>query len=274
MNIYLLSLLLVVNTSLTRTPNFYPNYIAAKEASKNYKKDLLIFFSKNGCAECDAAWSNFEKDQVATKVYISTLIDAEDFDGIVIWDKYNFKSVPAWVVLSPDGQVKEKWAGDWRKTPTRPTTNTNDTISPVENKSAPAVPMPAPQATTSTPVSSQTPPVVQQAAAPSMTAAAAPEKVNTTPPATAPIPKTEAVAAGFVLQAGYFGSEPNAAKLVSDLKAKGFSGYNIMPTVQNGTTYYRVVSSSYASETEANNQVQTLASAGVKATVKKMSDLK
>ena len=120
MNIYLISLLLVFQTSMTRTPNFYPSYIAAREASKNYQKDLLIFFSKSGCAECDAAWANFEKDQYATKVYISTLVDAADFDGIVLWDKYNFKTVPAWVVLNPDGQLKDKWSGDWKKTPTRP----------------------------------------------------------------------------------------------------------------------------------------------------------
>lgn len=274
MHIYLLSLLLVVQTSLTRTPNFYPNYIAAKEASKNYKKDLLIFFSKNGCAECDAAWSNFEKDQVATKVYISTLIDAEDFDGIVIWDNYNFKSVPAWVVLSPDGQVKEKWAGDWRKTPTRPTAPASDNTNATENKSAvPAAKPSTPVAVSTTPVNTSTPPAVQQAAAPAPTPVAS-EKVMSTPPATAPIPKTEAVAAGFVIQAGYFGSEPNATKLIADLKAKGFAGYSVATTLQNGSTFYRVISPSWNSESEANHQVQMLATAGIKATVKKMNDLK
>lgn len=271
MHIYLLSLLLVVQTSLTRTPNFYPNYIAAKEASKNYKKDLLIFFSKNGCAECDAAWSNFEKDQIATKVYISTLIDAEDFDGIVIWDNYNFKSVPAWVVLSPDGQVKDKWAGDWRKTPTRPTTPSGDHANAVENKAE--APASKPATVSTTPVSTTSTPAAQQAAITVQTPAAS-EKIVSTPPATAPIPKTEAVAAGFVIQAGYFGSEPNATKLITDLKAKGFAGYSVMTTQQNGATFYRVISPAWNSETEANNQVQNLATAGIKATVKKTSDLK
>lgn len=265
MNIYLISLLLVFQTSMTRTPNFYPSYIAAKEASKNYQKDLLIFFSKSGCAECDAAWANFEKDQYATKVYISTLVDAADFDGIVLWDKYNFKTVPAWVVLNPDGQLKDKWSGDWKKTPTRPVGETNKAPE-AKATAVTATPMTT-NATNTTPSSEiKSTPVVQQAAAPAITPAP-------TAPASAPVVKAQPTSTGYVLQAGYFGSEPNASKLVNDLQVKGYSGYSVKSTVQNGSTFYRVISPAYNTEAEANNQVQALATSGVKATVKKVSEL-
>ncbi len=49
--------------------------------------------------------------------------------------------------------------------------------------------------------------------------------------------KQKQLPTGFVLQAGYFGSEANAQKLVNDLKAKGYEKYLIKTTLQNGTTF-------------------------------------
>lgn len=86
-------------------------------------------------------------------------------------------------------------------------------------------------------------------------------------------PVVETLAPGFVLQAGYFGSEANASKLVTDLKVKGFEPYSIKTTVQNGTTFYRVISGSFVSEAEANKQLQALTGAGMKASIKKVTDL-
>lgn len=270
MNLYLLSLVFFLNLSTPKTPNFYPSYIAAKEAAKNYKKDLLIFFSKKSCAECDAAWANFEKDQVGTKIFISTLVDMQDFDGAVIMDKYGLNSAPSWVILDAEGNLKQKWAGEWKNPHVRP-----ETPNVAEEAKPEAKPIPVFKATSATAATTTTPatnPVVAQAKEPSNAApiVAAETKVTTPAPST---PKTETAASGYVLQAGYFGSEANAAKLIADLKGKGFEQYAIKTTVQNGTTFYRVVSPSFASETDANKQLQALTSSGIKASIKKMSEL-
>ncbi len=266
MNLYLLSLLLVLNIDGTKTPNFYSSYLAAKEASKNYKKDLVLFFTKSSCNECNTVWGQYENDAMATKVFISTMIDGYGFDGSVLLDKYGLSEVPSWVVLDYNGQVKHKWNGDWKNPYSRPT-------EPVQEAAAPAQPLAVFQASTAKPN-------------PTPTSATAPTTVTTTtqtPPA-APV-KSEAVVApavaatptpmttGFVLQAGYFGSEGNAQKLITDLNTKGFQQYTIKTTTQNGTTYYRVISKTYASETEAGQEVSHLAGQGIKATIKKTTEI-
>src|SRR6187551_27919 len=114
MNLSLLSLLILLHMGTPKTPNFYPSYLAAKEASKNAKKDMLIFFSKSSCTVCDEGWSAFEKDPIAPKLYISTIVDTEDFDGMVILDKYQLNKAPSWVLLTYDGKVLDKWEGGWR----------------------------------------------------------------------------------------------------------------------------------------------------------------
>jgi len=268
MNLYLLSVLFLFNTMSTKTPNFYPSYIAAKEASKNYKKDLLIFFSKKSCATCDAAWSAFEKDQLATKIFISTLVDMQDFDGAVIMDKYGLTDAPSWVVLDSEGKVKQTWKGEWKNPYVRPDENTQASVAKPETTVASA-PVAAPKPMPATPAAAQ---VVEKPASQPAT----PVQVETaivTPPPTVSATKTEVAATGYVLQAGYFGSETNALKLVSDLKGKGFDQYTIKTTVQNGSTFYRVISGSYPSEAEANKEVNALSTSGVKASVKKMSEL-
>ena len=274
MNLTLLSFLLILNLSGSKTPNFYPSFLAAKEASKNSQKDLLIFFSKNGCPECESAWATFEQDQLATKIFISTLVDAQDFDGAVILDKYGLSSAPSWVILDYQGAVKQKWTGEWKNPHVRPT-------SPVVQETKPEAPpikvfkaTTAPQKTEHAAAPVSTPTTVAVTPAP-VTPTPEVVKENTPTPVVQPAAPvtTNAPAAGFILQAGYFGSEANATKLVNDLEAKGFKGYSIKSTSQNGSMYYRVISTVYTSENDANAVVQTLSTAGVKATVKKTSEI-
>lgn len=292
MQVYLLSLLFILNTSLSKTPNFYPNFIAAREASKNYNKDLLIFFSKNSCANCDAAWTNFEKDPIASKLFISTSINIQDFDGAVLLDKYGLKNAPAWLVLDPQGQVKDKWEGEWKKTPTRPATSKPEMVQNEVIEKA------------ETPVKEPKQPVVKEAAvvvpvAPAAIAieepilAAQKEQVPTMvveevtietvvieSPAeeVAPVTKPASVTiaaprSGFIIQAGFFGSEANAIGLVSDLNAKGFTHFSSMPTDRNGSTFHRVISTTYPSEAEAQVQVDKLKTVGINATIKNQKEL-
>ena len=281
MNLALLSFLLLLNLNGSKTPNFYPSFLGAKEASKNYQKDMLIYFSKSGCTECTTAWAAYENDQMATKIFISTIVDIQDFDGVVIMDKYGLTSAPSWAILDYEGNLKQKWSGEWKNPHVRPTT------PPQEPKPA-GPPIKEFKATT---VTSKTEPAqaTQTASATSVPSAnttkvAAPTNSTTTSTVTvtpaqtasAPVVATPVAApsAGYVLQAGYFGSEANATKLVNDLNAKGFKGYSIKTLTQNGSMFYRVISTVYATESEANTVVQTLSTVGVKATVKKSSEIR
>jgi hypothetical protein len=273
MNLSLLSLLILLNLGAPKTPNFYPSYIAAKEASKNAKKDMLIFFSKSSCAVCDEGWSTFEKDPLAPKLYISTIVDTEDFDGMVILDKYQLNRAPSWVILTYDGKVLDKWEGGWRDSSGKTSLlSKEETKKPVQPEATKPV-----VATTTTTTSVSTPIVkTEMAATPAPVAPTSSPKVETavkpTPPPTTTA-TTEVASGNFVLQAGYFGSEANAQKLVDDLKGKGYVNYSIKSTVQNGTTFYRVISKPFNSESEANKEIQLLAGAGVKAAMKNKSEL-
>lgn len=264
MKLYLLSLLFLWNAGSTKTPNFYPSYVAAREASKNYQKDLLIFFSKQSCSQCDAAWATFEKDQLGTKIFISTMIDAQDFDGAVLLDKYGLNSAPSWLILDYEGNVKQKWAGDWKNPHVRPDPNT-----PVVEPKPEAKPVAVFKATTA----SQPAPKPAAVETPALTPTAGSVTEKPAPVVTPAEPKTETMSTGFVLQAGYFGSEANAQKLVNELTAKGYEKYLIKTALQNGTTYYRVVSPGFSSEAEAAKVVEALSGSGIKATIKKMSEI-
>ncbi len=297
MHVYLLSILFVLSSSLPKIPNFYPNLIAAKAASKNYNKDLLVFFSKSSCASCDQAWENFENDPIASKIYISTSVSIQDFDGAVFLDKYGLKNAPAWVVLDPQGQVKDKWEGEWKKTPTRPANPEQKTTTKpvVENEvvsisqTAPktinletSIAVTTPAAVIETSIQAKenvtaTTPMAQEKATEVQVSKVIETdkpvfKENTTTIATAPsIASVET--SGFVLQAGYFGSEVNATKLVADLDSKGFKGFSIKPSVSNGTTYHRVISTVFNSEKEAHSAIENLQKAGIKATIKTQKEL-
>ena len=272
MNLSLLSLLILLNLGTPRTPNFYPTYIAAKEASKNAKKDMLIFFSKSSCSVCDEGWSAFEKDPISPKLYISTIVDVEDFDGMVIMDKYQLNKAPSWVILTYDGKVLDKWEGGWRDS-----SGKTSLLSKEETKKPVQLEVAKPVVTPTTTTSVSTPTVKTE-----MAAMSAPVVVNPTPkmettvkttPPPATIATAEVASGNIVLQAGYFGSEANAQKLVDELKVKGFINYSMKSTVQNGTTFYRVISKPFSSEADANMEIQSLAGSGVKATMKNKSEL-
>ena len=272
MNLSLLSLLILLNLGTPRTPNFYPSYIAAKEASKNAKKDMLIFFSKTSCPVCDEGWSAFEKDPISPKLYISTIVDVEDFDGMVIMDKYQLNRAPSWVILTYDGKVLDKWEGGWRDSSSKTSLlSKGDPNKPVQPEASKPVVTPTNSTSVNTPVvktemAATSTPVV-------MTSSPKVETpVKTTPP-TVPTAITEVASGNIVLQAGYFGSEVNAQKLVDDLKGKGFVNYSIRSTVQNGTTFFRVISKPFNSEMDANKEIQSLAGAGVKAAMKNKNEL-
>lgn len=274
MNLSLLSLLILLHMGTPKTPNFYPSYLAAKEASKNAKKDMLIFFSKSSCAVCDEGWSAFEKDPLAPKLYISTIVDTEDFDGMVIMDKYQLNRAPSWVIITHDGKVLDKWEGGWRDSSGK----TSLLAKEETKKPAPETTKPAVAATTT--AVAVTPPAVKTEMAATSTPVIAPSApavetpVKPTPAPAATMTATAEVASGnIVLQAGYFGSETNAQKLVDDLKVKGYINYSIKSTVQNGTTFYRVISKPFGSEMDANKEIQALAGSGVKATMKNKNEL-
>ncbi len=285
MSLYLLSLLLVLSAPLEKTPNFYPNYLAAKEASKNYNKDLLIFFTKKACSECDQAWNTFEKDPIASKLYISTSMSIQDFDGAVFLDKYGLKNAPSWLLLDPQGQVKDKWEGDWKKTPVRPTTPA------VENKAGQPATIPAVSSPATAEVkaeTAQTVPADSKPVKPAVTETTKPatpvavqqeetiveetviaEKEETLVVAPAPV----SPASGYVIQVGYFGSASNAQGLVTSLEEKGFNGFVIVEEERNASTFHRVISSVYPTEEKARMQADILEQAGIKSSVKNKQDL-
>ncbi len=283
MNAYLLSLLFFLTSLPGKTPNFYPNFIAAKEASKNYNKDLLIFFTKNSCSNCDAVWSDFEKDPIASKIYISTLLNIKDFDAAVVLDKYGLKNAPSWLVLDPQGQVKDKWEGEWKKTPTRPVAPVQETASSpaLTKNNSPEMDVKETSATsviTTSPVTAQSKQeIVSQPH----------DVVDSTPPVkdvkvTAPVIEHMAevtttpappVVAGFVIQAGFFSSPANAKGLIMALETKGFDNFSIKPSMRDGTNYYRVISTTYASEKEAQVKIDEMQKADIKATIKNSKEI-
>ena len=285
MSLYLLSLLLVLSTPLEKTPNFYPNFLAAKEASKNYNKDLLIFFTKKACSECDNAWNTFEQDPIASKLYISTSMSIQDFDGAVFLDKYGLKNAPSWLLLDPQGQVKDKWEGDWKKTPVRPSVPT------AENASDKPVPTPIPSTSEITDKNIVTP--RKEIADSKPVTPASTESVQSATPVTimkeetiaeevalegieeTPIVTTaeETTASGYVIQVGYFGSASNAQGLVTSLAEKGFDGFVIQEEERNASTFHRVISPIYPTEETARVQADALEKAGVKSSVKNKKDL-
>lgn len=285
MSLYLLSLLLVLSAPLEKTPNFYPNFLAAKEASKNYNKDLLIFFTKKACSECDNAWNTFEKDPIASKLYISTAMSIQDFDGAVFMDKYGLKNAPSWLLLDPQGQVKDKWEGDWKKTPTRPSSptagNTPDKTAAVPTTSASAmaeekVVATQKEVTVSKPVTPAPTETVQPATPVSIAKEetivedAVIEVTEETPLVTT---AEETTSSGYVIQVGYFGSASNAQGLVTSLEEKGFSGFVILEEERNASTFHRVVSAAYPTEEKAQLQAEVMEKAGIKSSVKNKKDL-
>ena len=258
----LISLLGLVFTFLfpdPQTPNFYPGLTSAREASKKSQKEIVVFFSDKTCNTCEAAWVAFTKDIKATNHYVSTRMNKSDFDGGIFFDLMNLNEVPSWIILNPDGTEKERWSGGWKDASGNPTAFDQTTsISKTEVAKPIASKTEIAKATTSsTQVSVPTQPVAKNNP-PSSEIRSNPGTVNTE------------LKSGYVIQAGYFGSEANAQKMLGDLKAKGFSSFEINEEQKEGATFYRIISKKYAEEAAANVEQQKMNAAGIKVSVKKM----
>ncbi len=249
MNISILSLLLILLLPDPQTPNYYPGLVSAREASKKSKKEMVILFSDKSCTDCEAAWMAFTKDAMATNQYISTRMNVNDFDGGIFFDLLGMEEVPSWIILYPDGTEKERWEGGWKDASGKPMAYDKSVLSAnqPQNKTKNEAAIHAP---TTKPI----------------------EKNKTSEPAskitTNASPSTGSSTTGFYLQAGYFGSEINAQKMIADLKTKGSSGFEIKIDQKDGATFYRVISKIYSAESGALAEQQKLAAAGIKASIK------
>ena len=231
-----------------QTPNYYPGLTHAREASKKSQKEMVIFFTDKSCSNCESAWVAYSRDAEATSRYVSTRMDIDDFDGGIFFELLALKQVPSWVILHPDGTEKERWEGGWKDASGNPTLIDTKSMINKSNVSA---------ATPSTPKISSP----QQ---PSPTMAADNQIVKTTP---AP---QQATLSGYYLQAGYFGSESNAQKMIADLNSKGISSFEIKSGEQNGAVYYRVATKTFNLESDAIAEQSHLSKAGITTSLKKI----
>ncbi len=260
MLIYLLSLTMGLFFGNAQPPNYYNSYTSAKEAAKASQKEMVIFFTSKTCSNCESAWSAFIKDIKGAHQYVSTRMDVEDFDGGVCFDLYELKQVPSWVILSPNSAVQEKWNGGWKDSSGNPT---------AFDQSVPQTIVKEEKKVTTPPENSSVSPTIKT----TPTSKEYPEskpKESAIPVSTAPLVTNNGTTSrGFIIQAGYFGSETNAQKLVGDLKTKGFANFKIENVQKDGSTFYRVISKNYNSESDVNVEQQRLSSTGFKTSVKK-----
>lgn len=245
MNISALILVLAFLLPDTQTPNFYPGLTSAREASKKSQKEMVIFFSDKNCQECESAWSAFSKDMKATNQYVSTRMSKDDFDGGIFFDMLNLDAVPSWIILSPDGTEKERWSGGW-KDANGNATSFDMSVSKTEIKKE----KPVAKSTVQPTLPNEKP------------------KTEIAPPTkTAPVTPTVSNAGKFFVQAGYFGSETNAQKLIADLNSKGFNDFEISVEEKDGKSFYRVLKN-FPNETSANAEQRKFESAGIATSIK------
>ncbi|MGB4848105.1 MAG: SPOR domain-containing protein, partial [Saprospiraceae bacterium] len=186
--------------------------------------------------------------------------DVEDFDGGVCFDLYELKQLPSWVILSPSSGVQEKWSGGWKDSYGNPTAF-DQSVSQSNVKEEKRVTTPPEMSSMSATIKT------------SPTSKEYPEskpKDSITPmPATSIATNNTSTSGGLIIQAGYFGSETNAQKLVGDLKAKGFANFKIENVQKDGSTFYRIISKTYNSESDVNVEQHRMTVAGFKTSVKK-----
>lgn len=246
MSTSLVTLILIVLLSGPQPPNYYESLLSAKAASKKSQKEMVVFFGNKSCNECDQAWGAFAKDLNATDRYISTRMNADDFDGGIFFDLLDLEGVPSWIILSPDGKEIERWEGGWKDANGNPFAF-DMSVQPKVSKDEKTDP---PTKTASTTI-----------------AKPSPNLVKTT---TVSIENKTFIDAGYKVQTGYFGSASNAQKIIDDLKSKGFSGYQSISEQKDGATFYRILSNSFKTESDALAEQSQLLSAGIKGSVKKM----
>lgn len=258
MKFLILSLLLAQMTGGPQTPNYYDGLTSARAASKKDKKDMIIFFTGNDCSDCEAAWVAFSKDLPATQQYVSTKMNKDDFDGGVFYNMMELTTLPAWIIFTPDGKEKERWNGGWKDASGSPVLFDHTTMPVAGETKAPV------KTTTTAPISK---PVASNPTTERKT------ETKTNASATNPPVSSQKQAGGFVLQAGYFGSEANAQNLLSELHQKGFESFEIRSTQQNGTTFFRIISEVYSAETDASRQMDAMTKAGIKTSIKKTTEI-
>lgn len=252
----LLSLTMGLFFGSAQPANYYPNYTSAKMAAKETQKEMLVFFSGKSCSNCESAWSAFTKDFKSTQSYVSTRMDIEDFDGGVCFDLYELKQVPAWVILSSNAEIKEKWNGGWKDASGNPTGYDiilSQPINKEEKKEYTPPPTPSKQKSISGSLPTNDPEMNSK-------------KVVSTSKSTTVSP-TSTTSSEYFLQAGYFSSDANAQKLVADLKSKGFSNFNIDTVQKDGKNYYRVISKSFNTESDVNVEQRRMSTSGIKTSV-------
>ena len=288
MNISLLISLFPFFLSGPQVPNSYRSYPTARAEAEKAGKEMLIFFSSSSCTNCQAAWNAFTKDANGVNKYVSTQVVSDNFDGQILYDYFDPGNVPAWVMLDAKGAIKERWQGGWKDAYGKGTLFVEETPMTESMKKTETAKNTLPVSTSSVPTSTNSTPATKPTA-PTTTSpkesvskteskiVTHEEKVTTTPPATSTpstistTSTTSTVSTAFIIQAGYFGSETNAQKCLTDLKAKGFTQFSIKPLEQNGSTFYRVWSSAFPTESAAQAKLQELTNAGIKGTVKSAS---
>lgn len=228
-----------------QTPNFYSGLMSAKEASKKTQKEMVIFFTDKSCTTCEAAWVAYTKDAVSTSQYISTRMSRSDFDGGIFFDLLELEETPSWVILAPDGTEKERWTGGWKDASGNPTMF-DMTVQKTEVKE--------PKTIISTPAPSPATTVVSKNNSPA-----------TSKPASTPSSPT--ITSGYFIQAGYFGSEANAQKLVIDLNSKGHTGFQIRVEEKDGKVFYRVMKN-FPDESSAKVEQGKMDSTGIATSIK------
>ena len=294
MNISLLISLFPFFLSGPQVPNNYRSYPTARAEAEKAGKEMLIFFSSSSCTNCQAAWNAFTKDVNAVNKYVSTQVVADNFDGQILYDYFDPGNVPAWVLLDANGAVKERWQGGWKdaygngtlfveETPMTETVKKTETALNTKSVSTTAIttntnstPATKPTAPTTTPAKesvakTETKMVTQEEKVTTTSSASSAPSAFSASSASSASSAPSAPSSGFIIQVGYFGSEANAQKCLTDLKSKGFTQFSIKPLEQNGSTFYRVWSSAFPTESAAQAKLQELTNAGIKGTVKSAS---
>jgi len=270
MNVSLLISLFALMVPGPQVPNYYRSYPTARAEASKAGKEMLIFFSSSSCTNCDGAWAAYSKDGTAVNTYISTQVGVDNFDGQILYDHFDPGSVPAWIIMDANGNVKERWQGGWKDAYGKGTLFVEEIPLTATPKKPEAASASKPVTPTSTPVVSNT----TSKTSPASTDVKEPVAHTETPAVKkdeSPAKTTSNISAGFVIQAGYFGSATNAQKCLADLKTKGFSQFSIQPLQQNGSTFYQVWSNSFSTEQAAQTKLQELSAAGIKGTVKSSS---
>ena len=229
------SILLLLPLWLMPVPgNFYDGYATAVDVSRKTGKDLVVFFKDPSCTHCEAVWNGFLKDEASQKDLISTMMDVSDFDGGVFFEMLELKDVPSWIIFNAEGVEKERWTGTWK----------NDHVTVLKSEDVLSSTSLKKQVTENKPAGVKQYPDDETNSA-----------VNTS--------------FTYIIQAGYFSSESNAKKLIEELKGKGFNDFEIKQEMQNGKTFFRIISGSFPSEQAANSKNNILAEKGITGTVKK-----